>query len=261
MSLAFKVLVAPILIGLVSLAGRRWGPVVSGWLVGLPLTAGPVALFLALEQGAAFEAHSAEGALLGLASVAGFSLAYSWCAFRLGWLPAIVVSWGVFLALTAALEMLTLPLLLAFVGVILCLTVTLLVLPGGHSQVVAQKTPPWETLLRMLVVVLLLLALTGGATLLGPQLSGLFSTFPTYASILVVFTHRFQGALPACRLLRGLVAGAFSTACFFLVLSGMIMHLGLWLSLLLACLTALIMHSLSLFLLQRKPVPIKQISD
>jgi len=41
--LAFKLLLTPALLGLVSLAGRRWGPAVSGWLVGLPLTSGPVA--------------------------------------------------------------------------------------------------------------------------------------------------------------------------------------------------------------------------
>ncbi|HLI06681.1 MAG TPA: hypothetical protein VKV40_08945 [Ktedonobacteraceae bacterium] len=32
----FKLLLTPLLIGLVSLAGRRWGPAVSGWIVGLP---------------------------------------------------------------------------------------------------------------------------------------------------------------------------------------------------------------------------------
>ncbi|HET7343490.1 MAG TPA: hypothetical protein VFL90_18640, partial [Methylomirabilota bacterium] len=54
--LLLKLAATPLLIAGASLAGRRWGPAVGGWLVGLPLTSGPVAVFLALEHGAAFAA-------------------------------------------------------------------------------------------------------------------------------------------------------------------------------------------------------------
>jgi hypothetical protein len=117
MLLVFKLLLTPLLICLVSLVGRRWGPTVSGWLVGLPLTSGPVALFLALEQGTAFASHSAQGTLLGLISVAGFCLAYSWFSLRLSWLWSILASWGVFFVLTAVLGLVSTPLLFAFAGV------------------------------------------------------------------------------------------------------------------------------------------------
>src|SRR5689334_15298204 len=72
----FKLLVSPLLIGAVSLAGRRWGPAVSGWLVGLPLTSGPVVLFLALEQGTTFAAAAAQAIMLGIISVGVFCLTY-----------------------------------------------------------------------------------------------------------------------------------------------------------------------------------------
>ena len=51
------------LIRAASLAGRRWGESVSGWLPGLPLTSGPVCLFLALEQGPRIRAASTLGSL------------------------------------------------------------------------------------------------------------------------------------------------------------------------------------------------------
>ena len=35
--ITLKLLIAPILIYLVTLAGRRWGPITSGFLIGLPL--------------------------------------------------------------------------------------------------------------------------------------------------------------------------------------------------------------------------------
>ena len=46
-----------------SAAGRRWGPGVSGWLTGLPLLAGPVSVFVCIEQGETFASY-----LLGLAA-------------------------------------------------------------------------------------------------------------------------------------------------------------------------------------------------
>ena len=49
--LALKLLLVPCFLLLVSLAGRRWGAHVVGWLAGLPVVAGPILYFLALEQG------------------------------------------------------------------------------------------------------------------------------------------------------------------------------------------------------------------
>src|SRR5918992_1631966 len=64
-TLVLKLVLTPLLIAAASLAGRRWGPAVSGWFVGLPLTSGPIAFFLALEHGVAFAAAAAVGALAG----------------------------------------------------------------------------------------------------------------------------------------------------------------------------------------------------
>jgi len=54
-----KVIVTPLLVLAASLAGRRWGESIAGWLVGLPLTSGPVAVFLTLEHGPKFAAQAA----------------------------------------------------------------------------------------------------------------------------------------------------------------------------------------------------------
>src|SRR5437660_5597437 len=139
--LAFKLLLAPVLVGLVSLVGRRWGPTVSGWLVGLPLTSGPVALFLALELGNAFASRAAQGTLTGLISVAAFCLAYSWLALRLNWLPTLLISWAAFFVSTFILEQFPPSLLLAFVAVIAVLALVLKLLPSSHSQTFVTKPP------------------------------------------------------------------------------------------------------------------------
>lgn len=249
--LVFKLLLTPVLIGLVSLAGRRWGPAVSGWLVGLPLTAGPVALFLALGLGTVFASRAAQGAILGLVSLAGFCLTYSWLSFRTGWLWSLLVSWGVFFALTFALERVSLPLVVAFLGVIGLLAIVLKLLPSSHRQVPMVNPPGWEILLRMFVATAFVVILTAIASSLGPQLSGLLSTFPLYASILAVFTHRFQDAAAARRLLRGLITGIFTFAVFFLLIAALVERWGIVVAFGLATLIALLLHGCSLWLMRR----------
>jgi hypothetical protein len=251
MLLIFKLLVTPLLIALLSLVGRRWGPAVSGWLVALPLTSAPVALFLALEQGTPFAARAAQGTLLGLISVAGFCLAYSWLSLALGWLMSILASWGVFFVLTALLEQVSAQLIVDFAAVIISLAVVLCLLPAGRAANSPTAPPRWETPLRMLVASAFVVALTGVAGLLGPQLSGLLTPFPVYATILAVFTHHFQGAAAARQLLRGVVSGSFTFAVFFLALSFLLANRGIAVAFSLAALAALVSHSGILFLLRR----------
>ena len=80
--IVFKLVAPPLLILLASLAGRRWGDVIGGWLVGLPLTSGPVSVFLAVQYGADFAAAATDGSLAGAASQAAFSFGYAALAAR-----------------------------------------------------------------------------------------------------------------------------------------------------------------------------------
>src|SRR5512146_500612 len=124
-SLLLKVLVTPALIGTASLAGRRWGHSISGWLIALPLTTGPITLFLALSHGPAFAADSAAGTVAGGLSQAAFVAAYSQLAWRWKWPAALAAAIMAFGAATALLQQLVVPLIplcaLVFVVFILVL--------------------------------------------------------------------------------------------------------------------------------------------
>jgi hypothetical protein len=89
--LLLKLLVTPALIGTASLAGRRWGHSISGWLVALPLTTGPITFFLALSHGTAFAASAAAGTLAGGISQAVFVTAYGLLAWHWKW-PATLAA-------------------------------------------------------------------------------------------------------------------------------------------------------------------------
>src|SRR5438445_3171164 len=89
--LAAKLILTPLLIALATLAARRWGSAIGGWIAGLPLTSGPVSVFLAVEQGRAFAATAAQATLLGLMAVVSFCVAYGLSANRRNWLVSCVV--------------------------------------------------------------------------------------------------------------------------------------------------------------------------
>src|SRR5258707_9431739 len=98
--LVLKLILAPLIIGSASLAGRRWGAAVSGWLVGLPLTSGPVAFFIVLSHDRTFAFDVIRGILSGGFSLIAFSLAYAWVAKRFDWALSILAGLLVFAGVT-----------------------------------------------------------------------------------------------------------------------------------------------------------------
>ena len=229
MNLFLRVLLTPALIALVSLAGRRWGPAASGLLVGLPLTSGPVLLILALQSGTAFAADAARGIIFGTISVALYCLAYGWAALRWRWPLALLISWLVFLAATALLQLFTLPLALAFALCVAVMALALVIFPRAPDNAAAATLPPpaWDIPARMVVAAAFVLLLTGAAPQLGPHLTGLLAPFPIFGTVLTVFTHAQAGTAAALRLLRGLLVGLLSFASFFLVAGSLIVPAGI----------------------------------
>jgi hypothetical protein len=248
--LALKLLLTPLFIGLASLAGRRWGPLVSGWLIGLPLTSAPVALFLALEQGTEFASRAAQGVLAGQISQVAFCVVYAWLSFRIGWLVCWLVGWGTFFTSTFILEHVLIPLPLAFAGVVSILFVALLLWPRMREKVVETKASAWEIIGRMVAATCFVLVLTSVAGILGPHLSGLLSPLPIYATIFAIFTQRFQGAASARHVLHGVVVSSFACAVFFLVVAGLLVQWGVVAAFSCAVLAALLMQGSLLWLLR-----------
>jgi hypothetical protein len=248
-----KLVLTPALIGMASLAGRRWGPVVSGWLVGLPFTSGPVALFIALSHGRSFAAAVAQGTLIGTISQAAFCLVYAWVATRRAWPPALLAGSCGFAALTALLVLVTFPLPLGFVLVIAALLITLRLMPRSPAIAAPVTTlPPWDIPARMVVATGFVILLTGIAPLLGSRLTGLLAPFPLYAGVLTVFAHQLQGPAAAAAVLRGLLVGLFAFACFFLVLAALLPNTGIGPAFAAALAAALAVQALSLWVLRRR---------
>jgi hypothetical protein len=214
--LLLKLLLVPLLIYLVTLAGRRWGPAVAGWLSAFPIVAGPILFSLTLEQGAAFAARAAEGTLLAVIAILVFSLAYAWASVRCGVAGSMALALLAWAGSVAILQATRLPPGLAFVCVWCALLLTFKLFPDAPAGSGTRRNDlPW----RMLAAAALVLAVTAGATQLGARLSGFFAMFPVMSTVLVGFAHAGSGRGSAVALLRGMVVGYFGFAVFCVTLA------------------------------------------
>lgn len=239
MILAFKLLITPVLIGTVTLAGRRWGSIVSGLLIGLPLTSGPISFILAHQFGLEFASRAAIGCLIGQVSICAFCVSYTLVARKAGWLICILTGIAAFLACTAlgnAISWELLPALLLLLSVIALAVRTI----PQHKLAHRPSLPPkWDLPARIVTATSFVIALTTVANTLGPQLSGLISPFPIFGIVFAAFTHSQQGAKATTNLLRGIVLGSGSYAAFFLIVGALLTHAGIALTYLMASTAAI----------------------
>jgi len=217
--LTLKLALPPALIAGASVAGRRWGPGFSGWVVALPLVSGPIVFFLALDQGTSFAAAAAHGSLMGAAGQAAFCVAYGWSG-RLGRWPAALALGAVgfavgALALGTAARLPLAPLVLILAG---CVALALAAMPAPAAGGTPASLGRWDIPCRMATGTIAVVALTRAAPLLGPRYSGVLAAFPVVTSLLAVFAQRAQGSHQANAVLRGLLLGMFSFVAFYAVL-------------------------------------------
>jgi hypothetical protein len=100
-TLALKVILTPALIGAASLAGRRWGPAVTGLLSALPVYATTLAVFAHVLDGRPAGVAVLHGLLVGLFAFAGFFLVVAVVIERAGVLAAFAAALAVALTVQA----------------------------------------------------------------------------------------------------------------------------------------------------------------
>ena len=215
---ALKITLVPLLIGSITLAGRRWGPAVAGWLSGLPVVAGPIMYFMAIENGAGFASQALVGMLLGVFAMLGFLLAYAWAATRWSWRASVLCALSAYFTGVALLNTLDLSVGVASVMVFAVLLPAPRWFPRAEPRAIVAVPPRGEIYLRMAAGAVLVLAVTAAAAALGAQLSGLLAMFPVISTVLAVFSHRQCGHEFTICLLRGIVFGWYAFLAFCVVL-------------------------------------------
>ena len=250
--LVLKLVLAPVIIGSASLAGRKWGPAVSGWIVGMPLTSGPVIFFVALSHDVTFAANTALGVISGGLSLVAYALTYAWLATRFRWHIALTGSFLVFAIITILLQNVTLPLISMFLIVCAAITLALRLMPNEAVETGETKLGTWDIPSRILIGTTFILLITGSASFIGPRLTGLLAMIPLYVTILAIFAQRQQGPAAAAHVLRGLLYGMFAFAGFFITLSLLIEESGIAVSFISAIIVSLAIQGTTLWILRHK---------
>jgi hypothetical protein len=244
--LVFKLIVTPLLLLAASVATRRWGETIGGFLVGLPLTSGPISVFLALEHGPAFAAQATAGSLTATVAQSVFCFVYCRLA-TLGWPVALAWACMAFAIVASLLQWSSLNQTALFLTAILAMTLVLYLTPRNTFRSIGLASPWWDLPARMVLITCLVVGVTLLAPYVGPNVSGVLAAFPFIAAILTVFAHRMVGHAAAQQVMRGMVAGLYGFAAFFYVLSLMLTRFSLLVSYGCAILCALAVQSISLY--------------
>src|SRR5215470_1964855 len=188
-----KVAVPPILVAAMSLAARRWGPTVGGLLMGLPWMTGPVLFFLGLDKGGEFAVAASAGIELGVVCICAFMLAYAAVSLIAPWPFCLAAATLAFWIVGGIVQSEPIPLLPAAAAALAALVATYYLLPRPRTPGSPAPLPWWDIPARMLATFLLVAATMSSADRLGPQLSGLVSTYPVILVVVGCFTHHQWG--------------------------------------------------------------------
>jgi hypothetical protein len=202
-----------------TMAAERAGPLVGGLVATLPLGAGPVYVFLALEHGARFIAASAVNSLAITIVNVIFSLVYALLAQRrslavslsLALLVWFVLGWGVNVVHWTVLS--------AGIGNVVVFGICIaLARPLRHVRIPAVRTYWYDLALRAAMVAALVGVTVSLSFRIGPAASGILAVFPIILISIILILHRRVGGKPTAAVMANAVLGLIGFACACVVL-------------------------------------------
>lgn len=211
-----KLFLAPLLVALLSYLQPRWGDGIGGRLIGLPITTGPFIFIIYIQNGSSFAAKAAHGVVVGQIALVFFCWVYAVSALKMSWARALAVGTGAALVAGAILTSFDIHLFIVLPLLILSWLMAMKYWPAYLAQPRTSEVPRWELPARILVTMILILTLTGAASILGPRVAGALSTYPVIISVLGAFNHHRHGPDSTVATLHGLmkslpISGAIMT--------------------------------------------------
>jgi len=256
LTLVIKMVVTAAFLLAATITAERAGPLIGGLVATLPISAGPVYIFLALDHDAHFIAQSALGSFVTNAYNTIFAVVYALLAQN----HSLMVSFGIAMAIWIAL---------AFAGTMVTWTVASAIIlnivvigfalwisaPLRHAPMPRVETRWYDLVLRAGMVALLVGIVVTLSFRIGPTASGNLVVFPiVLSSIIIIFHHRVGGPATAAIMANAVIGlGGFGFAVLALNLTAE--RLGSPLALALALLVSVSANLLIFFVRRRLASP------
>jgi hypothetical protein len=191
-----------------TIIAERAGPLIGGLVATLPISAGPVYIFLALDHDAYFIAQSALGSLVTNALNVVFAVTYALLAQRQSLIVSVSGAFAAWIALSYAIGYVPWTLSLAVVFNLAVIAVSLwIVHPLRHVRVAAAPTRWYDLVLRAAMVAVLVGVVVTLSFTIGPTLSGNLAVFPIVLSSIMIILHRRIGGPPTAAIMANAVVG------------------------------------------------------
>ncbi len=217
--LALKVALAPLLVVLATLSGRRWGAAVAGVVTAIPVVAGPILAIIAIEHGRAFAEEAARASLLGVVALCAYCVVFAKAAAAgRRWPAALALSYLAFAVVAGVASRVGVSPPAGFAAALAAIAAAWVLIPAPGSGAPPPSPPPaWDLPVRVVLTIALVVLITGLAGTLGPALAGVLTPFPIATTIVVCFSLTQDGPDATLALLRGFVRALPGFAlCFFL---------------------------------------------
>ena len=216
---------------------ERVGPLVGGLVATLPIGAGPVYVFLALDHDAQFIAQSAVASLAINAVNVIFALVYALLAQKRSRAASMALSFLVWLVLASVLHAIQWSFAAAALVNVVVMTVCLwLARPLRHVWVQGFRTRWTDLVLRAGLVAILVGVVVTFSFTIGPGGSGILAVFPVVLISIMFILHNRVGGPASAAVLANAVLGlvGFAFACTVLHFSAVALDSAIGLTLALA---------------------------
>lgn len=205
-----------------TVTAERAGPLIGGLVATLPISAGPIYIFLAIDHGAHFVGESALGSLVGNAINIVFALTYALLAQKRPLAISLSGAFALWLCLTWLANQATWTLPAAVACNVAVLTAALWLSASLRHVQSPQVKARWHDLvMRAVMVALLVGAVVALSYHIGPAASGNLAVFPIVLSSIIYILHRRVGGPATAAVMANAIIGlgGFGVACTFLNLT------------------------------------------
>jgi hypothetical protein len=202
-----------------TVTAERAGPLVGGLVATLPLGAGPVYVFLALDHGAHFIAQSAINSLAINTVNVVFALVYALFAQKRSLLVSQPIALAVWFALAWGVHEIEWTLLMAVLLNVVVVGASIMVSSPLRHVPIPRVHARWTDLALRAALVALLVGVTVTASFrIGPSGSGILAVFPIILISVQIILHRRVGGKPSAAVMANGIVGLVGFACACVVL-------------------------------------------